>query len=502
MLHHSKTEELTDVVLIGAGIMSATMGVMLHRLQPNWRIQVFERLEDIALESSHAWNNAGTGHAAYCELNYTSLKPNGSVDCSKAFKITEQFEISKQFWAFLVENGHISDPSKFIHNIPHLSFVQGAEDVAFLKKRYEALTKNHLFRKMEYSEDPVRLSEWMPLMMEGRDGTTPIAATRMKSGTDVDFGALSRTLFDYLKAEDNANLFLWHEVRDIIRNPTNNFWKVRVKDLDTNEERTVHTKFVFIGAGGGSLELLDKSEIPEADGYGGFPVSGQWLRCTNEAVIERHHAKVYGKASVGTPPMSVPHLDTRVINGKKELLFGPFAGFSTKFLKQGSYLDLFKSIHADNIIPMLQVGMGNLALTKYLISQVTQSEEDRLEALRSFLPTAYMGDWVLEVAGQRVQVIRKDEEEGGVLEFGTEIIHTMDGSLAALLGASPGASTAVAIVLDILKKCFGKGMKTDSWKEKLGEMMPSYNQSLAKDALLCGRMQNWTTRMLELEAEE
>jgi malate dehydrogenase (quinone) len=478
--------------------MSATMGAMLHRLQPNWKIQIFERLGEVAQESSHAWNNAGTGHAAYCELNYTNLRNNGTVDCSKAFKINEQFEQSKQFWAFLTEEGCLQKPEQFIHNIPHLSFVQGAEDVSFLRKRYDTLKQSHLFKNMVYSEDPAQLERWMPLMMQERDKSVPVAATYMEHGTDVDFGALTRALFEWLRHEDTADMYLQHDVRDITRNPTSGHWKVRVRDLTSDDERTVHAKFVFIGAGGGSLELLDKSEIPEADGYGGFPVSGQWLRCVNTDIIEQHHAKVYGKASVGTPPMSVPHLDTRVIDGRKELLFGPFAGFSTKFLKQGSYFDLFKSIGADNIIPMLQAGMANLPLTKYLIEQVLQSQEDRVEALRVFVPTARAEDWILEVAGQRVQVIRKDEENGGVLEFGTEVVNATDGSLAALLGASPGASTAVAVVLDVLKKCFGKGMKTDAWKKKMEEMVPGYGKSLAKDPLLHARLHNWTNRILQL----
>jgi len=493
------TEKPVDVVLIGAGIMSATLGTMLQQLKPGCTMAVFERLSDIAAESSDAWNNAGTGHAAYCELNYTNLRPDGSVDCSKAFKINEQFELSKQFWAYLIEEELLEDPNGFIHAIPHLSFVQGAEDIDFLKKRHAALTQNQLFKGMEFSAEQSQLEEWTPLMMAGRASVLPVAATHMRTGTDVNFGALTRKMFQYLATQTDTDIHLKHEVIDLKRADDGTNWEIVVEDLHTDERYSMRANFVFIGAGGGALELLNKSGIPEADGYGGFPVSGQWLRCTNGEVINRHHAKVYGKASVGTPPMSVPHLDTRIIDGKKELLFGPFAGFSTKFLKNGSWLDLFKSIDADNLTPMLEAGYRNIPLTKYLIKQVTQSPEDRLNGLREFFPEARMEDWELKIAGQRVQVIRDDEAKGGVLEFGTEVVHAVDGSLAALMGASPGASTAVAIMLDVLKYCFHKSMTTELWQKKIKEMIPSFGQHLSEDALLCGRVKNRTKRILNIQ---
>ena len=270
------------------------------------------------------------------------------------------------------------------------------------------------------------------------------------------------------------------------------------QDLETGKRSKVHTRFIFIGAGGGSLTLLEKSDIPEGDGYGGFPVSGQWLRCTNPEVINRHHAKVYGKAAVGAPPMSVPHLDTRVIEGKTELLFGPYAGFSTRFLKHGSLFDLPKSIKINNILPMMSAGLKNIPLTKYLIEQVRQSPEDRLEALQEYLPNAKMEDWELEIAGQRVQVIKKDAEGGGVLEFGTEVVNAADGSIAALLGASPGASTAVSIMLDLLHRCFSEKLASDKWQNKISEMIPSYGKSMGSDAALCDSIRKWTSGVLGL----
>jgi malate dehydrogenase (quinone) len=324
--------ESTDVVLIGAGIMSATLGVMLKELQPDLKIEIYERLDVAAAESSDAWNNAGTGHSAFCELNYTPELENGSIDISKAVKIAESFEVSRQFWSYLVKKGLIAPPSAFIRSVPHVSFVWGEKNVSFLQRRYDALTKNNLFKKMEFSTDFDQQLNWMPLVMEGRDKSLPTAATHMRLGTDVNFGALTRTMFNYLRELEGVKIHFHHEVRRL-RQKRDGRWQIVVKDLETKERRKIRTKFVFIGAGGGSLPLLEKADIKEGQGYGGFPVSGQWLRCTNQEIIERHEAKVYGTASVGAPPMSVPHIDTRMINGKKELLFGPYAGFKQSFLK-------------------------------------------------------------------------------------------------------------------------------------------------------------------------
>jgi malate dehydrogenase (quinone) len=489
-----------DVVLIGAGIMSATLGVMLKRLNPAITISIFERLDRVTAESSDPWNNAGTGHSAFCELNYTPQLPDGSVETKKAIKIAESFEVSKEFWAYLIENGIIDSPDTFIHNIPHMSFVWGEENVGYLQKRYQALTSHHLFRGMEYTEDKEEIANWIPLVMKSRRADEKVAATRMNLGTDVDFGTLTKSMFEYLEKQDGVNLFLNHEVSDLDRNRDRS-WKIEVKDRGTNTSHKIQTKFVFIGAGGGSLLLLEKSRIPEGKGFGGFPVSGQWLVCNKPEIIEQHQAKVYGKASVGSPPMSVPHLDTRMIDGKKALLFGPYAGFSTKFLKNGSYLDLPSSIKLNNIKPMLAAGIHNIPLTKYLIDQVRQSPEDRLEALKDYLPEARLEDWELEKAGQRVQVIKKDEKEGGVLEFGTEMVTAADGSLAALLGASPGASTSVSIMLDLIYKCFPQA-KSAEWQEGFRKMIPSFGKSLAADEELAIKTRAWTTEVLQLNESQ
>ncbi|GLU55833.1 malate:quinone oxidoreductase [Dyadobacter frigoris] len=486
-----------DVVLIGAGIMSATLGILLKKLNPAFTISIFERLDRVTAESSDAWNNAGTGHSAFCELNYTPQKEDGSVEIDKAIKIAESFEVSKEFWSYLVENKIAEAPEEFIRHIPHMSFVWGENNVDYLKKRFEALTKHHLFEGMKYSDNPTEIENWVPLIMDGRDPQEVVAATRMDLGTDVNFGALTRTIFNYLETQEGVNLYLNHEVDDF-KHESDGSWTIAVKDLATRKTQKLRTPFVFIGAGGGSLPLLEKSGIPEGKGFGGFPVSGQWLVCNNPEIIERHQAKVYGKAAVGSPPMSVPHLDTRVIDGKKALLFGPYAGFSTKFLKNGSYLDLPRSIKFNNIKPMLAAGIHNIPLTKYLIDQVRQSPEDRLAALKDYMPQARMEDWELEKAGQRVQVIKKDKKEGGVLEFGTEMVTAADGSLAALLGASPGASTSVSIMLELIHRCFKDQAATAEWKQQLQKLIPSFGNSLAKDVRLAAKTRAWTTQVLQL----
>jgi len=493
-----KQKSEVDVVLIGGGIMSATLGTLINELNPDINIEILERLDVVAAESSDAWNNAGTGHSALCELNYTPQQADGSVKIDKAIKIAEQFEISKQFWAYLVEKGIITNPEEFIRKVPHLSAVFGADDVQFLKTRFEAMTKETLFKGMEYTENTTLLNEWVPLMMEGRAGDEPIAATKMEIGTDVNFGALTKDLIAHLATKKNINISVNQEVKDIDREDDGR-WEVEVKDLKTGDKREIKAKFVFIGAGGHSLLLLEKSGIPEANGYGGFPVGGQWLRCTNPEIIKQHQAKVYGKASVGAPPMSVPHLDTRYIDGQQALLFGPYAGFSTKFLKQGSFFDLPASIKLSNIKPMLSAGLDNLDLTKYLITEVMKKPKDKLDALKQFMPTAKMEDWVIEKAGQRVQVIKKDPKHGGVLEFGTEVVSSADGSIAALLGASPGASTSVAIMIQLLKKCFPERAKSSEYKKKLREMIPSWGQSLNDNPELCAQVREHSQRVLKMD---
>ncbi len=487
----------SDVVLIGAGIMSATLGLILKELQPDLKIEIYERLDIAAAESSDAWNNAGTGHSAFCELNYTPESADGTIDPKKAISIAESFEVSRQFWAYLVQQKKVSSPENFIKSIPHMSFVWGEKNVAYLKKRFETLRPNPLFKQMLFSTDFSQLKEWMPLVMEGRDETEKVAATSMAIGTDVNFGELTRSMFNYLTELEGVTLHFHHEVRKL-KQRDDKSWRIKITDLASGQKKKAYTKFVFIGAGGGSLPLLEKADVPEGKGFGGFPVSGQWLKCTNPEVIAKHQAKVYGKASVGAPPMSVPHIDSRMINGEKALLFGPFAGFSTRFLKNGSYSDLPLSIKTDNIIPMIAAGIKNIPLTRYLIEQVRQSPKDRINALREYVPKARSKDWKLERAGQRVQVIKKDEKEGGILEFGTEVITTADGSLAVLLGASPGASTAVSIMTDLVGKCFKKEITTPEWQEKLKTMIPSFGQKLNDNPALLEKIRKNTAETLKL----
>lgn len=486
---------VTDVVLIGGGIMSATLATLLAGLEPDWRIRIFERLDDVAQESSAAWNNAGTGHAALCELNYTPAAPDGSVAIDRAVAVSEQFHLSRQLWASLVRKGQLPDPASFITAVPHMSFVQGTSNVAFLRKRYEALKDHPLFSGMRFSDNPDQLRQWMPLVMNGRTGSTPLAATWSDAGSDVNFGALTRHLFASVCRKPTVSLHTGHEVTDLSKE-ADGLWTISVRRRATNQTLTLRSRFVFIGAGGAALTLLQKAGLPEAAGTGGFPVSGQFLVCKRPEIVAAHRAKVYGKAAVGAPPMSVPHLDTRVIEGKPALLFGPYAGFSTRFLKQGSLLDLPRSIHLSNLRPMLAVARDNWPLTRYLIEQVMQSHADRMKALRDFIPDARDEDWSLTTAGQRVQIIRADRLKGGVLRFGTEVIHAADGSAAALLGASPGASTAASAMLTVLERCFPN--RIPGWSAALRDLIPSYGQSLAASPELCAKVRAETAEILKL----
>lgn len=472
--------EAVDMVLVGAGIMSATLAVLLKELDPNIKLEIVELQESGAIESSNPWNNAGTGHAGLCELNYTPDSKDGTIDIKKAVLINTQFEVSKQFWAYLADREGFGSPRDFINPVPHLSFVRGSKNIDYLKRRFDALKTHHAFADMEYSEDRATLAEWMPLMMPGRDPSEPIAATRAMNGTDVNFGAVTSQLLGYLARSGGVKVSYNQKVTGLDR--TASGWKVDIKNTRTGGSRQVQAGFVFLGAGGAALPLLQMSGIEEGKGFGGFPVSGQWLRCDNQEIVKQHQAKVYSLAAVGAPPMSVPHLDTRVVDGKKSLLFGPYAGFTTKFLKRGSFMDLPLSIRPSNIGPMMAVARDNMDLTRYLIKEVMQSMEDRLAALRGFYPEAKAEDWRLEIAGQRVQIIKKDPKKGGILQFGTELVAAKDGTIAALLGASPGASVTVSIMLDLLERCFPEQYRSQAWSSKLQEMFPAREATLQNDA--------------------
>ena len=489
-----------DVLLVGGGVMSATLGMLLKQLDPNMTITLVERLDHVAHESTDGWNNAGTGHAGYCELNYTPEADDGTITIDRALSINANFEVTLQFWSSLVEQQILPTPSKFINPTAHQSFVWGEKDVAFLRKRHELLSAHHLFADMQFSESTEQLSQWMPLVMRERKADEPVAGTRVEYGTDVDFGSLTRNMVKHLTTLDNFELRLSHSVKSL-RKGKDGRWKVTARDEQNGEDRVFKARFVFLGAGGGALPLLQKSGIDESQGYGGFPVSGQWLVCKKPEIVEQHHSKVYGKASVGAPPMSVPHLDTRIINGQPALLFGPFAGFTTKFLKKGSVLDLFTSVKPNNLTPMMSVGLNNMDLTRYLIGESLQSHKSRVSSLRNFFPDAQEDDWTLQNAGMRVQIIKKDAQGQGKLEFGTEIVAAQDGTLAALLGASPGASTAVQAMIDVLERCFADRIATPEWQGRLKELVPSYGQSLIKDAELLRQVRERTLTTLNLRRD-
>jgi len=469
--------EPVDVVLIGGGIMSATLGTLLHELQPDWKIVVCERLSEVAAESSNAWNNAGTGHAALCELNYMPEGPDGTVDPAKAVAINEQFQQSRQLWSSLIERGILDGPSTFISATPHMTFVRGEKDVAYLKKRYEVLKTQPLFSGIEYSEDSRVINQWAPLLMQRRRAGESFAASRVPAGTDVDFGALTRQLFDHLRSE-GVQVVTNREVRGLKRQKDGT-WKVSYRNSIGKTPGSLTARFVFVGAGGWAIKLLQRSGIPEISGYGVFPIGGQFLKTTNPAIVAQHKAKVYSQASVGAPPMSVPHLDTRVVDGEASLLFGPFATFSPKFLKNGRLTDIVAQVRPGNLWPMIKVAVDNPSLITYLVGELLKNHAKKVDSLRTFMPTAKDEDWELIQAGQRAQVMKKDPKKGGVLQFGTEVVTSADGSIAGLLGASPGASTAASIMLGLLKTCFPD--RVAGWEPTLRELIPSYGTTLNGD---------------------
>ncbi|WP_093001009.1 malate dehydrogenase (quinone) [Rhizobium sp. NFR07] len=493
----TSSEKTIDVLLIGGGIMSATLGVLLSELEPNWSIEMIERLDDVAMESSNGWNNAGTGHSALAELNYSPMDAKGNVNITKAIEINEWFQITRQFLAHQIDVGVLTEPRSFINSTPHMSFVWGDQNTEFLAKRFEALKASPLFAGMEFSNDHAQIAKWVPLMMEGRDPNQKLAVTWSPLGTDVNFGEITRQYVTSLKGKQTFTLRTNSEVTAIERNDDGT-WSVSFDDSKSGTSTTLKAKFVFLGAGGGALPLLQMSGIPEGDAYAGFPVGGSFLVCDNPDIVNQHLAKAYGQAETGAPPMSVPHLDTRVFDGKRHILFGPFATFSTKFLKEGSLFDLPASVTLDNIWPMAQVGTAEFSLVQYLAGQLMMSDEDRLNALKTYFPNAKAEDWRFWQAGQRVQIIKNDPEKGGMLKLGTEIVASEDGTIAALLGASPGASTAAPIMLDVLKKVFAEKLKTPEWQDKIHQIVPSYGTKLNENPDMLAKEWAATEERLQL----
>ncbi|MBV9353386.1 MAG: malate dehydrogenase (quinone) [Mycobacterium sp.] len=488
------TAAKADVVLVGAGIMTATLGALLRRLEPGWSITLVERLDEVAAESSDPWNNAGTGHSALCELNYTPQR-DGSIDITKAVRVNEEFQVTRQFWAYAAENGILTDVRSFLNSVPHASFVQGADRVGYLRRRQQALASNPLFARTELIVDADEFARRLPFMAAGRNFSEPIGLNWAADGTDVDFGALAKQLIGFCVQGGTTALF-GHEVRNLSRQPDGS-WALAVCNRHTGEKQQLNAKFVFLGAGGYALPLLQKSGIEETKGFGGFPISGQFLRTSNPTITAAHRAKVYGFPAAGAPPLGALHLDLRFVNGKPWLVFGPYAGWSPKFLKCGKFSDLPRSIKLNNLGSLLGVGVSQLTLVKYLIGQLRLSEADRIDVLREFAPSAVDSDWETMVAGQRVQVIRPASRKGGVLEFDTTVVSDADGSLAGLLGASPGASTAVPAMLGVLERCFPN--RYQSWLPTLKEMVPSLGAQLSREPALFDEVWSWGTRVLQLD---
>tara|TARA_B110000967_G_C18872359_1_gene556184 strand:- start:861 stop:2336 length:1476 start_codon:yes stop_codon:yes gene_type:complete len=472
-----------DITLVGGGIMSLTLAALINEVNPKLKIHLIERLSECGKESSDALNNAGTGHAGYCELNYTPQNEEGEVAIKRAIEINEMFEISLQFWAYLNNKYLKFNPEKFIRKTPHISFVWGRNNVEFLRRRYLKLSKQPLFEGIEFTEDYKTIKDWAPLLIEGRSPDEALAATRVAHGTDVDFGNLTSQLLMILLKNKNFTLSLNSNVTSI--KPTDNKeWIIHTKNNKKNKKFTNKSSLVFIGAGGMAINLLQKMKLREAYGYAGYPVSGKWLISTKKSLIKKHKAKVYSHVLPKAPPMSIPHLDLRVIGKSEVLLFGPFAGFSFKFLKYGSSLDLLKSIKLNNIKTLSFVMLKNLSLLMYLIKQSLMSNKSRIEQLKRFYPNVKTADWKIYTAGQRVQIIKNCPNKGPKLEFGTEIICTKNKKLAALLGASPGASVAASSMIKVLTEL----LHDPSYKKKLQKIIPSYGFDLNKKPELLKRV--------------
>ncbi|KZX75231.1 malate:quinone oxidoreductase [Oleiphilus sp. HI0009] len=448
-----------DVVIIGAGIMGVTFAHIAKTVDPKLNITILERLDQAAGSNSSVFNNAGTGHEANCELNYTPVDEE-VISVEKALDIHAQFNVAKQYWANLVKNGIIKDPESFIHPTKHCTLVN-EDSINLLHMRYKEMASHHFFDEMKLSEDFDEIQSWIPLTMEGRSRHQKMAATRVDHGTDVNFESITKQLAQHMENEQSADIQYNTHVKRVHKSPSGS-WLIECEQNGVAKQ--VRADKLFVGAGGGAFPILKASHLPAGRRFSGFPVGGRFLAAEiDKEVAQSYGAKTYGKAAVGAPPMSVPHLDLRVADGKYYLLFGPFATFSPILEKGRGIVEFIRMVHLHDIPNLLNVAREHFPLVTYLFKETFKGESAMLKTLDEFAPgLSNKFNWKVVQAGQRVQIIKD-----GDLQMGTEIVTSEDLSYGTLLGASPGASVSPEVMLRCVKTLFPKIVKKEAAQERL-----------------------------------
>ncbi|WP_404362730.1 malate:quinone oxidoreductase [Marinobacter sp.] len=453
-----------NVIIIGAGIMGTTFATLAKEMAPDLDITILERLDGPGEGNSSAFWNAGTGHEANCELNYTPVDEE-VISVEKALKIHAQFNVAKQFWAHLVKKGAVKEPETFINQTRHCTIVSESA-IEELKLRFSEMSAHHFFEQMRYSEDFDEIKSWIPYVMEERPRHEKMAATLVETGTDVNFGALTEQMAEHAVRDLGVSIKYGTHVKRVHRSPTGRW----VIEADTSGEPVQYKADVlFVGAGGGAFPLLKKSHLPFRRRFAGFPVGGRFLQApVSKEEADHYRAKTYGKAKVGAPPMSVPHLDLRVVNGRHYLLFGPFASFKPRLERGRGFFDYLASIRPHDIPGLLNVALEHFPLVKYLVSETFKGEKSMFEELDSFAPgLSKRFDWKPIQAGQRVQIIKD-----GDLQMGTEILVSSDKTYGTLLGASPGASVSPEVMLRCLEQLLPAIFTKEEARKKKNEIFP------------------------------
>ena len=453
-----------DVIIIGAGIMGTTFATLAKELAPELNITILERLESAGEGNSWVFNNAGTGHEANCELNYTPVDEE-VISVEKALKIHAQFNVAKQFWAHLIKKGAIKDPKTFINQTKHCTIVSESS-IDELRLRFKEMSAHHFFESMRFSEDFDEIKSWIPYLMEGRPRHEKMAATVIETGTDVNFGALTQQMAEHAAQDLGVKIEYGTHVKRVHKSPAGS-WLVETERHGAPVRYKADV--LFVGAGGGAFPILKKSHLPFAKRFTGFPVGGRFLQAPISAEQADHYrAKTYGKAKVGAPPMSVPHLDLRVADGQHYLLFGPFASFKPVLEKGRGFFDYLRAMRLHDIPGLLNVTLEHFPLVKYLVSETFKGEKSMFEELESFAPgLSKKFDWKPVHAGQRVQIIKD-----GDLQMGTEILVSKDKTYGTLLGASPGASVSPEVMLRCLEQLLPAIFTKEATRKAKKEIFP------------------------------